>query len=107
MSTIEQKIEIMQAHKEGKTVQFRHNSSLGTWGVVKNPRWNWHYYDYRILQGSAETYITVLRNHDTQEIIIEDSGMDFFPRGHEILGTVNVQVTLDDVDLISVDTTVD
>lgn len=48
-TTIEGKIAVMQAFKEGKAIEFRAHGYSESWRPVdQNPVWNWGRYDYRI-----------------------------------------------------------
>jgi hypothetical protein len=102
----EQKIEIMQAHEDGKSIQYRAKDKY-PWYAIEKPKWDWDHCDYRVALGGSACYsFVVLRNRKTEEILLE-SDRAFFPREHEFLGAVNVQVTLDEVDSISANATVD
>jgi len=61
MSTTKEKIEIMQAFEDGKTVECRGESS-GIWGkvAVPNPLWNWPDCEYRIKPEPIECWVNVL-----------------------------------------------
>ena len=50
MKTDQEKIAVMQAAKEGKTIECRISNAhaLSHWYEEKNPRWNWLDYDYRV-----------------------------------------------------------
>ena len=50
MKTIEEKIAVMQAFKEGKEIEFAPNSIDKIWVSCKGPDWDWDWsmYDYRI-----------------------------------------------------------
>lgn len=49
MMTVDQMIEVLNAYKAGKKIQFRQYGSLLWEDCINNePRWNWTYYDYRV-----------------------------------------------------------
>lgn len=50
MKTIEEKIAVMQAYVDGKTIECYGYSYLNNWTEVENPRWDWWNYDYRVKQ---------------------------------------------------------
>lgn len=50
MKTIEEKIAVMQAYADGKTIECYGYSYLNNWTEVENPRWDWWNYDYRVKQ---------------------------------------------------------
>lgn len=46
MKTLEEKIKVMQAYKDGKQIEFK--SNICDWTDAPFPCWNWTIYDYRI-----------------------------------------------------------
>lgn len=49
MMTVDQMIEVLNAYKAGKKIQFRQYGLLLWEDCINNePRWNWTYYDYRV-----------------------------------------------------------
>jgi hypothetical protein len=44
-TTTAEKIAIMQAHVDGKTIEVKHD---GPWRETQAPSWAWHWHDYRI-----------------------------------------------------------
>jgi len=65
MSTTAYKIEVMQWHEDGNTVECKSHqspSSLGRWNEVlkKNPVWAWDHCDYRKKPKPIECWVTVL-----------------------------------------------
>ena len=51
MTDIDHMIAVLQAFKEGKTIQYRARCNRGTdenWGDAPSQIWNWASYDYRI-----------------------------------------------------------
>jgi len=50
MSTLAEKIAVMQAHADGKVIQFRGSSCHGphVWTDVLQPLWAWNSRDYRV-----------------------------------------------------------
>lgn len=51
MKTIQEKIAIMQAFAEGKTIQCKY---IDNWVDIPHPRWNWDYFDYRVKERKFE-----------------------------------------------------
>lgn len=47
MSTLTEKINVMQAYGEGKKIEAMHLRG-GEWRAVDCPTWDWYNYDYRI-----------------------------------------------------------
>lgn len=45
--TIDQQIAVMQAFKEGKTIEYKNKAHDG-WSVNSDPAWNFDDYDYRV-----------------------------------------------------------
>lgn len=60
MSTIQEKIAVMQAFAEGREVQLK-SWCNGDWKDCPNPRWNWHDFDYRIKPVPQAKYILSVR----------------------------------------------
>jgi len=62
MSTTAYKIEVMQWHEDGNTVEVKSPSSLGIWHKVlkKNPVWDWKDSDYRKKPKPIECWVTIL-----------------------------------------------
>lgn len=49
MTTLRQKIGVMTAYANGSLVQRRRNGiPAATWEDVKNPKWSWGEFDYRV-----------------------------------------------------------
>lgn len=48
MKTTAEKIAVMQAHLDGKTIQYRSKTSAGNWFSHPNPEWNWEDCEYRV-----------------------------------------------------------
>ena len=50
--TTKEKIEIMQAYEEGKTIEWTYRNDEDEdekiWYVIDNPSWDWHTFNYRI-----------------------------------------------------------
>jgi len=53
MKTLDEMIAVMQAAKEGKTIECRISNAhaLSHWYEEKNPWWNWKEFDYRVKPG--------------------------------------------------------
>ena len=47
MKTTKEKIEVMKAYEEGKTIEHK-NKDGDKWFEVSTPSWNWRDYDYRV-----------------------------------------------------------
>lgn len=47
MSTLAEKIAVMQAAADGKDIEYR-NISAGLWAPASTPQWNWTSKDYRV-----------------------------------------------------------
>lgn len=49
MKSIDEMCAVMQAFKEGKTIEFKDNRSVGNeWKRGVKPTWDWNYFDYRV-----------------------------------------------------------
>lgn len=49
MKSIDEMCAVMQAYKEGKTIEFKDNRTVeNEWKICVNPTWNWNYFDYRV-----------------------------------------------------------
>lgn len=55
-TTTQEKIAVMQAHVDGKTIQVRSNGSW-SWSESYNPRWNWCDFDYRVAPEILKIYV--------------------------------------------------
>ena len=53
MSTIEQKIKVMQAFERGEKIEWRAKDYL-RWYTCDNPLWNWDMHEYRIAPESEQ-----------------------------------------------------
>ncbi len=42
------KIKVMAASEDGKTIQYRDRGDTGRWGIANCPTWNWGLMDYRV-----------------------------------------------------------
>lgn len=54
-----QKIEVMQAYLDGKTIQILSNGYWGDWGLYYEPVWNWGTTEYRIKPIPIEVWVNV------------------------------------------------
>jgi len=52
-------IEVIQAHRDGKKIEFASKDSPNQWEYVGNPIWDFHLGSYRIKQESREWWISV------------------------------------------------
>lgn len=48
MKTIDEMIEVMQAYKDGKTIEFTDFYYDDNWKEIDSPYWNWRLFDYRV-----------------------------------------------------------
>lgn len=55
--THDEMIEVIQAHKEGKQIQFNHHRSGDSWGDTNPPLWNFELNNYRAKPEPREFYI--------------------------------------------------
>lgn len=62
--TTQEKIAVMQAHVDGKTIQV-YSYSNGGWSESYDPRWNWTDFTYRIAPELIKIYIYRRKNGDT------------------------------------------
>lgn len=54
-NTIDDAIAILQAFKEGRTIEYL--NSNGEWAVTENPAFNFHYFRYRIKPEKVKIYV--------------------------------------------------
>ena len=47
MTTLDEKIKIMQAYKDGKTIEYKEGREK-KWKTTTTPVWDWYNWDYRI-----------------------------------------------------------
>lgn len=69
MTTLQEKIAVMQAFADGKTVEGRYANGSNEWGESINPVWDWSLYEYRVKPREwwINTYTTRQEAHDTKE----------------------------------------
>ena len=48
MKTIREMMEVMEHFDNGGIVEHKANFDEPVWGIICNPNWNWHSFDYRI-----------------------------------------------------------
>jgi hypothetical protein len=75
----QEKIKVMQAHVEGKTIEYRYLSPFswnGQWEVVKDPAWNWHSCEYRVKKEPRTFYIVNLCG-DLYAFTDKDKALEF------------------------------
>lgn len=63
-TTTQEKIAVMQAHVDGKTIQVYGNGSW-CWSDTYDPRWNWTDFTYRVAPEVIKIYIYRRKNGDT------------------------------------------
>ncbi len=57
-TTTQEKIAIMQAYVDGKTIQYDNNTGhMYGWTDLKTPNWNWDLCDYRIKPEPRKIYM--------------------------------------------------
>lgn len=67
--TIDKKIEVMQAYKDGAEIECRHVRA-GDWRYIPDPIWNWSEYDYRIKEPEptkGKVWIVVVDGHSPSD----------------------------------------
>ena len=47
MTTLDEKIKVMQAYKNGKTIEYKEGREKN-WKTTNTPAWDWYNWDYRI-----------------------------------------------------------
>lgn len=62
--TIDEMIAVMQAYKDGKTIEYFY---CGEWVVMMEPSWNWHNFTYRVKPEPVE--IEVWYNQKSNKLI--------------------------------------
>ena len=55
--THDEMIAVIQAHRDGKAIQYRHKCS--EWSPAPQPNWNFSAYDYRIKPEPLECWVNV------------------------------------------------
>ena len=69
MSTTAQKIEIMQAFADGKTIEYKCKGH-DRWGEARTPQWNWSANDFRIKpEPPREFWVNVYTNGLTSGLL--------------------------------------
>lgn len=48
MKSIDEMCAVMQAYKEGKTIEYRMSDCDDDWCKIDNIHWDWHCFDYRV-----------------------------------------------------------
>lgn len=78
MKTIEEKIKVMQHFANGGEVESS-DKDKGNWTNIKEPVWNWNYFDYRIKEGkktvTMEKWLCKYRG-DNHFFVVEVSNID-------------------------------
>jgi len=73
MSTLQEKIAVMQAFAEGENVEYRgiYSTDDYEWQDMPTPSWDWNSFEYRVKREPREwwinTYTTRQEVHDTKE----------------------------------------
>ena len=66
MNDIDYMIAVLQAAKEGKTIQYGARRNRGTdknWGDASNPIWDWATYDYRVKPEPRRIWVNMYDDH--------------------------------------------
>ena len=53
---IDYMLSVMQAYKEGKTIEQKSKNTASVWYIDYNPVWNWDYMDYRVKEEEEPSY---------------------------------------------------
>ena len=67
---IDYMLSVMQAYKEGKTIENKAKYTSHAWSVDHNPVWNWDYIDYRVKEEENEP---LYRPYETKNEFLVDS----------------------------------
>lgn len=83
MKTLEEMIEVMQAARDGKQIEFcpRSHEHRGPWTPTSDPTWNWKTFDYRVAPEPWEEAWKVFR--DTPRFCPEPKSASSFRAGFE------------------------
>lgn len=73
---IEYKLSVMQAYKEGKTIENKAKYTSSAWSVDHSPVWNWDYIDYRVKEGEKEP--THRPYEDKNEFLVDSMNNWFY-----------------------------
>lgn len=57
MSTLDEKLAVMQAAKDGKTIEFKRKLTNSGWAVIVAPGWDWQSFEYRVKREPRTFYI--------------------------------------------------
>jgi hypothetical protein len=64
MSTIQEKIAVMQAFAEGKEIEVQNRGgALRNWRACEKPAWNWPICNYRVKKEPMVVYVNVYPTH--------------------------------------------
>lgn len=79
MSTLQEKIAVMQAHADGKKIEVTYDGEK--WVDSRSPAWNWARADYRVKEEPKKTgyyrrYITQYLGYYRVGLVFEDPGFD-------------------------------
>lgn len=93
MKTLKEKIEVMQAALDGKTIQFS-NGPLWIDCEPEHLIWQWPDYDYRIKPEPLEFWVLMVENSNTPSLVNESKEyLSQFRSGGK---TIKVREVLDD-----------
>lgn len=81
--THDEMIEVIQAHKEGRTIQARHRKKH-PWGDVPNPSWNFFEVQYRVKPEPKKLWVNfygdIIYTHESKEAALSHAGGDRLTR---------------------------
>lgn len=63
MTTLKEKIAVMQAYADGMPIEFSSNGE--TWHPMSDPIWNWGVHDYRVAKKKIKGMIAICKRPDT------------------------------------------
>ena len=71
---IDYMLSVMQAYKEGKTIENKAKYTSHAWSVDHNPVWNWDYIDYRVKEEEEPSH----RPYENKNEFLVDSMNNWF-----------------------------
>ena len=74
-NNIDYMLSVMQAYKEGKTIENKAKYTSHAWSVDHNPVWNWDYIDYRVKEEENEP---LYRPYENKNEFLVDSINNWF-----------------------------
>jgi hypothetical protein len=64
MTTLQKKIEVMQAFADGKQVEFRRSGGNEEWDIGDRVCWDWSTFEYRVKREPREWWVNVYHGLD-------------------------------------------